>query len=133
MSLYSLNGGTNRSRSVPPYNNRNYGSIGVRARSPSPYRRPLKTSHSVDFEHQGRSQTPQQRSNLRSTTTRLYNDNDYHNTDDGKSSFYFYFYILLLSANYLEFHSTKDCAICRLHHMHIERSRRAKALEQVVN
>ncbi len=91
-SLYSLNGGTNRSRSVSPVNNRSYSSTGARARSRSTSRRSLRSAHSVDFERQGRS-------NLRSPTTRLYNDDvdddDYHNRDDGKSSFRFihFFYL----------------------------------------
>jgi hypothetical protein len=95
MSLYSLNGGVNRSRSVSQNNNRNYSSTRARTRSSSPYRRPIKTSQSADFEHRGRSQSPQRRSNLRSSTTRLYN-NDYHHRDNGKSSFVF-----LISISYL--------------------------------
>jgi len=95
-SLYSLNGGTTRSRSASPVNNRSYSSTGARARSRSNSRRSLRSAHSVGFERQGRSLTPQRRSNLRSTTTRLYNDDDdYHNRDDGKSSFCFihFFYL----------------------------------------
>ncbi len=96
-SLYSLNGGTNRSRSVSPVNNRSYSSTGARARSRSTSRRSLRSAQSVDFERQGRSLTPQRRSNSRSTT-RLYNDDnddDYHNRDDGKLSFRFihFFYL----------------------------------------
>jgi hypothetical protein len=102
MSWNSLNGGPDRSRSVSPYNNGNYRSTGVRTRSSSPSRRSIKTSQSVDLERRGRSQTPQRRSNLRSSTTRLYDNNDnYHNKDDGKSLFiyfsifisFFFFYL----------------------------------------
>jgi len=86
MSLYSLDGGTSRSRSVSPYNNRNYSSTRVRTRSLSPSRRSIKTSQSVDLERRGRSRTPQGRSNLR-----LYNDKNYYTNDDGKSSLLFLF------------------------------------------
>ena len=88
MSLYSLNGGANRSRSVSPANHRNSGSARARTRSPSPSRRSIKTSQSVDFERRGRSPSPPRRSNLRSSTTRLYNNTEYHNKDDGKLSFF---------------------------------------------
>jgi hypothetical protein len=88
MSLCSLNDSINRSRSF---------SAGARARSASQSRRSLKTSKSVDFERRGRSKTPQRRSNLRSSSTRLYGDNDYYNKCDGKSSFilifFFFFYL----------------------------------------
>ena len=101
MSLYSLNGGGNRSRSVSPGYNRNYGSPGRRTRSPSPSRRSIKTSQSVDFERRGRSQTPQRRSNLRSSTTRLYDNNDYHTNEHGKASlfsliFFIFFYLQII-------------------------------------
>lgn len=132
MSLYSLNGGGNRSRSVSPGYNRNYGSTGRRTRSPSPSRRSIKTSQSVDFERRGRSRTPQRRSNLRSSTTRLYDNNDYHTHEHGKAPIFLSSPSYLLSTNYLEFHSTKDCAICRLHYLHSQQSQRAKSLEQVV-
>jgi hypothetical protein len=91
MSWHSLYGGTNRSRSVSPYNNRNYRSNGPRTRSQTPSRRPLRISRSVDFEHRGRSQTPQRRSNLRSSTTRLCDCDNYYDKDDGKLSFFFLF------------------------------------------
>ncbi|CAF3135132.1 unnamed protein product [Rotaria sp. Silwood2] len=105
MSLYSLNDGYNYSRSVSPANRRRSGSRGARVRSTSPSRRSARTSQSVDFERQGRSRTPERRSRLRPTTTYSYNDYDSQHTDD-------------------------DCAICRLHRAHSERSRRAKSLEQ---
>jgi len=93
MSWNSLNGGADRSRSISPYNYRNYRSTGTRTRSPSPSRRSIKTSQSVDFERRARSQTPQRRSNLRSSTTRLYDNDNYHNKDDGKSLFVFSIFI----------------------------------------
>ncbi|CAF0732099.1 unnamed protein product [Adineta steineri] len=105
-SLTSLHDGSNRSRSVSPVHNRSHSPIKVRTRSPSPSRRPIRSSQSFDFEQQGRSITPERRSNLYN------NDNDdYHNRDD-------------------EFHSTEDCAICRLHRIHSAQSQRAKSLEQ---
>ena len=135
MSLHSLNGcggdGANRSRSISG-NNRNAGSGRARTRSPSASRRSHRTSQSVDFERRGRSPSTPQRSNLRSSATRLYDHSDYHHSrqDNGKQSLLLL--PLALSINHLEFHPTKDCAICRLHHLHSEQSRRAKSLEQVV-
>ena len=84
MSLHSLDGGVNRSRSVSPANCRNNALTRTRSRSPSPSRRAIKTSQSVDFERRGRSPSPRRRSNIRSSTTRI---NDYHHKDDGKSFF----------------------------------------------
>lgn len=130
LSLHSLNGGTNRSRSISPGNIRNAaGSARARTRSPSASRRSARTSQSVDFERRRPSPSPQRRSNLRSSTTRLYDQNDYHQQDNGKRSSSF----TSISIHHLEFHSTKDCAICRLHHLHSEQSQRAKSFEQVVN
>ncbi|CAF0895959.1 unnamed protein product [Rotaria sp. Silwood1] len=129
MSLYSLNDGCNCSRSVSPANRRRRGSRRARARSTSPSRCSRRISQSVDFERRGRSRTPDQRSRLHPRTTSCCNDCDSPYTDGGKSSFNF-FSILLLLEKYLEFHSTIDCAICRLHRTHSERSRRARSLEQ---
>jgi Zn-finger protein len=117
--LYSLNDCVNRSRSVSPGNIRNYSSTRARTRSPSPSRRSIKTS-----------QSPSRRSNLH-----LYND--YHNKDNGKVIYFPFFFLnypssYLSELSHLEFHSIKDCAICRLHHIHSEQSRKAKFLEQVV-
>jgi hypothetical protein len=133
LSLYSSNGGLNRSRSVSPYNNQYYGTTRPRTRSPSQSRRSAGTSKSVDFDYQGRSRTPPRRSNLRQTTRFSTNYDDHHN-NDGKSFFLLLYLSSIFKKNtYLEFHSTKDCAICRLHRIHSEQSRRAKSLDQVVN
>ncbi|CAF3610539.1 unnamed protein product [Rotaria sordida] len=117
MSLYGLNDGCNCSRSVSPVNRRRSGSRGARARSTSLPRRSLRTSRSVDFEPRGRSRTPIRRAKSRSRTTCLCNNYDYDSPYTG-------------GENYLELHSTVDCAICRLHRTHSEQSRRAKSLEQ---
>ena len=86
LSLHSLNGGTNRSRSISPGNNRNGGLARGRSRSPSASRRSVRTSQSIDFERRRQSPSPQRRSNLRSSTTRLYDENDYHQQENGKTS-----------------------------------------------
>jgi hypothetical protein len=93
MSLYSSNGGANRSRSVSPNYYRSYGPIRARTRSPSPSYRSYGTSRSVDFERQGRSRTPPRRSNLRATTG-LSTTYDDHHYNDGKS-----FYLLFISSS----------------------------------
>ncbi|UJR28900.1 hypothetical protein I4U23_010118 [Adineta vaga] len=111
-SLNSLDDGANRSRSISPVHNRSIRSTGARTRSPSPSRRSVRSEHSIDFERQ---RPPERRSHSRSSTRRLYNNSDdegdYHNQEN-------------------EYHSTKDCAICRLHRIHSEQSRKAKSLEQ---
>ena len=93
MSLYSSNGGLNRSRSASPNYNQYYGSTRPRTRSPSQSRRSAGTSKSVDFDIQRRPRTPSRRSNLRQTTRLSTNYDDHHN-NDGKS----FFLLLYLSS-----------------------------------
>ncbi|CAF2403414.1 unnamed protein product [Rotaria sp. Silwood2] len=59
-SLNSFDGDFNRSRSLSPVLGRSISSFGGRARSPSPSRRSLKLSQSMNFDSRERSRSPSQ-------------------------------------------------------------------------
>ena len=126
MHSRSFNDGiADRCRSLSPIKNRRYNSARVRTRSASPCRCSRRTCCCL----QKRSPTPGRYLNLHSASKRFCHDYDSCKRDYGNKVLFPL--IKITVKKYLEIHSARNCAICRLHRFHSEQSRRAKALEQV--